>query len=224
MVRAEVTHRFGVDPARVRVVPNGVDLERFRPAGPEAREGARRALGVATDEALALFVGRPFAPKGLGTLLEAAARPESARPWVVVAGGEASGPWRRLARRLGVRARFLGEVRDLGPLHGAADVLAAPTFYDPCSLATLEALAAGLPVVTTRDNGAGEGLEEAGAGLVLEEAGDAVALARALGALLGPEGRESRRSAARRLAEGRPSAEAFRRVEEVLLDAAGERR
>ncbi|MCI0339577.1 MAG: glycosyltransferase [Planctomycetales bacterium] len=81
------------------------------------------------------------------------------------------------------RVTFLGPVADLAPLYAAADLLLAPTFYDPAPLATLEAMACGTPVATTRASGHADLAAEAG-GEVLADPWDAAALAGAVVAVL----------------------------------------
>jgi UDP-glucose:(heptosyl)LPS alpha-1,3-glucosyltransferase len=100
----------------------------------------------------------------------------------VVVGNPNYGRYERLATRLGVadRVRFLGHRADPRDCYFAADFLVHPTFYDPCSLVALEALACGLPVITTRYNGASELLTPPTDGIVIEDPHDAPELAAAM--------------------------------------------
>ena len=93
---------------------------------------------------------------------------------------------RWLAAKLGLarRVHFLGGQQDVRPLYGVADCFALPTLYDPMPNAALEALACGLPVVTTTTSGAAE-LIPAGGGAVVD-ALDVAGLARELDGILGP--------------------------------------
>ena len=77
------------------------------------------------------------------------------------------GPYRRLARSLGIAqtVHFLGFHSDIRECYAASDFFVLPTYYDPCSLVVLEALACGLPVITTLQNGAGELITDGRAGL-----------------------------------------------------------
>ena len=84
------------------------------------------------------------------------------------------------------RFLFLGFRRDPKDAYFAADFLAHPTFYDPCSLVALEALACGLPVVTTRYNGASERLGDPPAGAVVRDPHDAAGLAKTIEDVLHP--------------------------------------
>ena len=198
------TH-FPAAVGRAVVIPPGVDLERFRPA-PPAASGPPRALFLAATPRL----------KGLGPLLDALARVRRGGLdlRLTAGGGFRPGPWRRRAARLGMESAvdFPGHAADPRPLFAAADFLAHPTFYDPCSLVVLEALASGRPVVTTVANGAAEWVDR-GAGRVTGDPRDVEALAEALAETAATAREESTTAAARRSAE---AAEGPGRVEEVL--------
>jgi UDP-glucose:(heptosyl)LPS alpha-1,3-glucosyltransferase len=129
---------------RVEVVYNGVDRALFRP-DPSVRRAVRQALGVAWDAPVALFLGTGFRRKGLDRAI--AAVPPHVQLWV--AGGDR--PW-----RVPPHVRHVGAVRAPERLLQAADVLVLPTRYDPFANACLEALACGIPFVTTSANGAAE--------------------------------------------------------------------
>jgi len=115
-----------------------------------------------------LHVGSGFERKGVSAFLEALAR-APAKPWGLVVGRDKhAARYAVLARRLGVdrRVRFLGGVSDVRPYHAAADAFVLATLYDPQPNALLEAMASGLPVVTTRTCGAAELLAEGVSGFV----------------------------------------------------------
>lgn len=198
MVRSALARRFAIDPARLSVIYNGVDLVRFHP-GRRDREGAslREASG-AGDPPIWLFVGSGFARKGLATALAALAE---APGTLWVAGRDDTAVWRARAQRLGVadRVRWLGERGDVEALCGAADALLLPTHYDAFANACLEAMAAGLPVVTSASNGAAEIL--GAGGRIVSDAADAAGFAAALRALAAPALRKEMGTRARALAE-----------------------
>jgi UDP-glucose:(heptosyl)LPS alpha-1,3-glucosyltransferase len=162
MVKADVMARHAVPAEAVRVVHNGVDTERFdRERHADAARDLRRELGLEGDQVVVLFLGTGYGRKGLELVLEAMPEVVGARPDVrlVVAGRDsAQARYERRAEKLGVDrwTTFLGERRDAEVCLAAADVYALPTRYDPFANTTLEALASGLPVVTTRTNGGSE--------------------------------------------------------------------
>lgn len=161
LTRAELLALYGpLDPtlsSRLAVVPNGVDLARFSPsARPEARASLRARLGLAPSDRrpLVALAARNPALKGAVPLTRALANSRVPAA-LLLAGPARPRPWRRLARLL-APTQTLHVLPEVEPVELAAgvDVAAQPTWRDPCSLATLEALAAGTPVVTTRRNGA----------------------------------------------------------------------
>jgi UDP-glucose:(heptosyl)LPS alpha-1,3-glucosyltransferase len=170
---------------RIVVAHNGVDPERFRPTEDlPSRDAVRGRLGVGPGDLLLLFVGSGFARKGLGRLLQAVALAggRGRQPRLVVVGGGSPEPWQRQAERLGVAGalRFLGAVPDPETYYRAADVFALPTHYDPFANATLEAMASGLPVITTRLNGVAEIIRPGVDGLLVDRPDEVEELAKAL--------------------------------------------
>jgi len=176
---------YPMPPDRIAIAYNGVDAERFTPGLRErAGHAQRQTLGIAPDDLVVLFVGSGFARKGLGPLISALSRlvARGLRPVLIVAGGGRTRVWQRRAARAGLagRVRFVGHVHEPEAFYAAADVFALPTFFDPFANATLEAMASGLAVVTSRQNGAAEIIAPGINGLVIEAAQDVQALADAL--------------------------------------------
>ncbi len=191
---------------RIRLVYNGVDLERFSPEHRSAhRDPLRRQLVVRDDEMLLLIVAHNFRLKGVPTLLRSVGQLRQAGQPVrlVVAGGKHPDRYRGMARRFGAESAvtFVGSIKNITPYYAAADVYVQPTFYDPCSLVVLEALASGLPVITSAFNGAGELLTEGVEGHVVDDPRDWRTLADRLSQLQDASRREQMGLAARRLAE-----------------------
>ncbi|MEE9196564.1 MAG: glycosyltransferase family 4 protein, partial [bacterium] len=181
--REEIMRHYGVEPERVRVIHTGVDRERFQPDNRERfRALVRKEIGVPPDAPLVLFVGGGFKRKGLAAAIRAVADLDPKEAWLAVAGRGDVGPYRRLAAERGVaeRVAFLGERRDVEALYGAADVFCLPTLYDPCSNACLEALASGLPVVTSAADGASEASVDGDNGMVLRDPLERAEVAQAL--------------------------------------------
>ena len=151
----EVTGSLRVPGDKVRVVPNGVDPARVAcDDSPEALRRYRRKW-ASDDERIVLFVGRLVREKGTEVLVDAipaviAARPEA--KFVVAGGGEHRHLWERAAARgVGHKVVFAGFVpeEDLPRLYAAADVAVFPSLYEPFGIVALEAMAAGVPVVTS---------------------------------------------------------------------------
>ena len=180
----EIAERYGVPESRLSVVYNGVDLGRFHPERrARDRAGARDEAALPAGAWTALFAGSGFERKGLATALEALARVDDDASRLLVLGKGDTRPYARLAERLGVAARvaWLGTRPDIERWYAAADVLVLPTRYEPFGNVHLEALAAGLPVVTTTRAGGAE-IVTAECGAVVEPR-DPDAVARALARL-----------------------------------------
>ena len=184
MVRTEIREHFGTAPEKLVLIRNAVDAARFHPGlAAEMRGPVREQLRVPPEAHVVLHVGSGFERKGVAGLLGAVARARS-RPWAIVVGKDKrSERYAALARRLGIaeRVRFVGSVSDVRPYHAAADSFMLASLYDPQPNAALEAMASGLPVVTTPKCGVSELLAEGESGFVrdaLDEAGLAGALDR----------------------------------------------
>lgn len=179
--RAEIARLYGVPDERLSVVYNGVDLQRFHPRNREAaRDAARAEAGVPRGAWLALFVGSGFERKGLATALEGFARFGDRGSRLAVLGRGNTRPYRALAARLGVgpRVHWLAPRPEVERWYAAADALVLPTRYEPFGNVHLEALASGLPVITSSRAGGAEALS-ARSGVVVEP-DDAPAVAEAL--------------------------------------------
>ena len=191
MVRDDIRTHFRVPEDKLRVIYNAVDRREFNAGVRDQRDATRRSLGLEARDVAFLLVGSGYARKGVAAALRALARlPGNAR-LVVVGREKHPARYEGIARRAGVRDRvvFAGPHRDPRPFLGAADAFVLPTLYDPLSNAVLEALACGLPVVTSRRCGAGELVVAHGAGWICDAEDDA-ALAGFMDRLLDADERE----------------------------------
>lgn len=216
--RDEVVAHFGVPRDRIRVIHNGVDVQQFHPDRRAAlRPAARARWKLPADAFVGAFVGSGFARKGMAQSLAIVA--ELARrgtPCHLLVAGRGPRRYARMAERLGIGAQvhWLGLVREVEQVHGAADFFLLPSLYEPFGIAPLEALASGLPVVVTRTCGVAEVLEDGREGLLLENP-DAVEAACAFLERLAHDTswREALGRRARATAEG---LDMSRNVEQVL--------
>ena len=176
MVKRDIVRWYGISPDRVEVIYNGVDLERFHPRNRQYRAEVRKRHGL-HEEILLLFVSHNFRMRGLRHLMQALAslKREGAPSFkLLVLGRDRQGPYLRLARKMGISGEviFAGSTDEPEKYYGAADLFVHPSFYDACSLALLEALASGLPVVTTSSTGASGILSHGEDGWVIQSATD----------------------------------------------------
>ena len=171
MVGHDVRARFGFPVDRMHLVRNGVEAERWRRGD---REAQRAEWGVVPDEFLLMFAGSGWERKGLSFVL--AALEKLADPYVkLVVAGKGRPP-----RNAPQGVRFVGPMADLGNAFAAADLFVFPPIYEPSANVVFEALAAGLPVVTSVFNGAAEVIEEGINGTVVADPSDIGALAAAI--------------------------------------------
>jgi UDP-glucose:(heptosyl)LPS alpha-1,3-glucosyltransferase len=228
LVRDHFRQFLGVPPESVRVVPAAIDAERFLEYDrPRRRAEWRGHWGARPEETVALFAAMNYRLKGLEPLLRAVRLLPAGAPFrLLVVGNPKAGAYERLARRLGIahRVSFAGYCADMRNAYFAADFLVHPTFYDPCSLVVLEALACGLPVITTRYNGAAEHLTPPRDGYVVADPHDHGRMAWAMGQLLDPARRAACAQAARRTAAGWTFEQHYRQLLQVFAEAAARRR
>jgi UDP-glucose:(heptosyl)LPS alpha-1,3-glucosyltransferase len=216
--RHAVTY-YQVPDAHIRVIYNGVDHDLFNPNNARRRRiEIRRELGIPEDAIAVLFVATNWQRKGLNVLLRAISKMgESARTiHVIVVGRGRPQPFVRLARKLDLdnRLHFVGATSSVEWYYGAGDLLVLPTLYDPFANVCLEAMACGLPVITSAANGAAEILRPGRNGYTLDDPRDFEGLSHLLNSCL------DRQTLTRIGAAARETALQFtlaRNVEETLL-------
>ena len=222
MVRDHFARFYAISPAELRVVRSAIDPARF-----VEQDRLRRRLewrtrwGLKPNGVAGLFVAMNYRLKGLEPLLHAIRHVPVEAPFrLLIAGNPNTASYERLAQRLGIadRVLFLGPRRDVHHCYFAADFLVHPTFYDPCSLVVLEALACGLPVITSRFNGAAELLTPPREGFVIDNPHEHQQIADCMIQLLD----SSRRTACARAARQTAALWTFEHHYRQLLDVFAE--
>jgi len=228
MVAGHFQQHYQIGRERLRVIHSAIDPARFSHADRlKLRQESRKEWGIANDEVVGLFVAMNYRLKGLEPLLRAVGLLPRASPFrLMVVGHPRFGAYARLAGRLGIahRVLFLGPRRDVHCCYYASDFLVHPTFYDPCSLVVLEALTCGLPVITTRFNGASEFLHPPREGFVLDDPHNAQQLAGYMCELLDPCRRNACAEEARRTAAKWTFEHHYQRLMDALAEAAANKR
>ena len=176
MVKRDMMEWYKIPEGRIEVVYNGVDIERFHPRNRQYRSEVRKRHKIG-EEFVILFVSNNFRMKGLGYLIKALAnlKGEGFPPLkLLILGRDRRGPYLRLAKKKGILEEvvFAGSTHEPEKYYGSADLLVHPTFYDACSLTVLEALASGLPVITTSSNGASGMIRQREEGWVIDKIKD----------------------------------------------------
>lgn len=218
MVASHMVQHHKVPEDRVHVVYNGVDVDHFQPAkSSEVGDRIRRQLGF-TDQILFLIVAEDWDLKGLATILRATRRlvADKAHVGLIVVGtgamkghkifgihtGRARDRFPSMSRKLGCdhAVRFVGHQLDPLPYYQAADVYVQPSLYDTCSLVILEAMACGLPVITSRSTGVHSLIAQDIEGHIIADPQNVGDLAHAMKLYLDPARRSATGSHARRRA------------------------
>lgn len=170
MVRDEVRRSFALAAEKLHVIYNAIDITHYSPAVRTLGPAIRDTLRIPLDAVVFLFVGSGFRRKGLAAVLQAL--PPSAH--LVVVGKD------RKARRFvdlaaahgcASRVHFVGGQNDVRPYYGAADALVLPSLYEPFSSVVIEAMACGLPCVTSIRNGAAEAIVDGANGYICDRPG-----------------------------------------------------
>lgn len=179
----QLREHYALPDDRIRKVYNGVDSDDSSPQQRVAdRAAIRREFRIGEDDVLVLQLAHNFRLKGVHRWMEALAllaERGAAQVRSLVVGRGDSARWHRLAARRGVNGRlvFVGPSDRVQAFLHAADALVHPTYYDPCSRVVLEGMAAGLPCITTRWDGAAEMIDHTENGFVLREPTDVTQLA-----------------------------------------------
>lgn len=184
---AELKRLYRV-PREIAVIYNGLDLTCFSPGKrAELRDASRRALSIESGEFVLLLIGNDLRNKGLGCLLEAMAQAADPRLRAVVAGNDNPSHFLPLIARLGLQSKvqFCPPRKDVEAYYAAADAYVGPSFDDAFALPPSEAMACGLPVITSSRNGGSEIITHGCDGLILEDPTDSKQLAGMLRMLLG---------------------------------------
>jgi glycosyltransferase involved in cell wall biosynthesis len=190
---ADEARMFGIPEARIQLLPNGIDVDVYKPASENQKMNLRKRLGI-TNTLVVLYSGRLETwknPRGLVESWSAIHRDVDA-VLVMIGGGSLRAALQERCNSLGVASSvlFAGPQSDVLPWYHIADVFVLPSLYEGLSNSLLEAMSCGLPVVSTRVSGSSDIFAEADIGELVEP-GDATGMARSLGRLLSDPGRRA---------------------------------
>lgn len=168
MVKREVMEDFGIESERISVIYNAIDNQRFFPATTLYREQLRQQYHIPIEAKCFIYVGSGFERKGLKAAIEAISRTNG--HLLVIGQDKEQKKYQQLAHRLNShhRIHFLGVQKDTLPLYQMADGLLLPTLYDPFPNVVLEAMACGLPVITSYTCGGSEFIEQGVNGFITD--------------------------------------------------------
>ncbi len=228
--KEEIKRHYHVPDSDIVVVYNGVDLERFHPRNRQIYyKMIREKHSISQEEIVLLFVGSGFERKGLEYFIRSIGL-RSAKPLVgLIIGKGKRGRYIRLARRLGISDKiiFAGVTEKIERYYAASDIFLFPTLYEPFGNVHLEALASGLPVITSIMSGAAEILTDRVNGLIMKDPTDILETTDKIRYLIDSDVREQMGREARKRAEyfthERCLEETLGLYEEVLKRKKGER-
>ncbi|MCS2157609.1 glycosyltransferase family 4 protein [Scandinavium sp. H11S7] len=168
MVKNEIIEDFAIDAKKIHVIYNSIDSSRFVPAQLVQKLAIRQQLGIPAGAIVLCFVGSGFERKGLAAAIRAIAGTD--RYLLVVGQDKAEKQYQALAQSEGCgdRIRFYGMQKETLSFYQAADGLLLPTLYDPFPNVILEAMACGLPVITSNTCGGAEFIEQGINGFVFD--------------------------------------------------------
>lgn len=168
MVKNEILSHFRINENKIHVIYNGVDIAAFHPALKQQRQSLREKWAIPCDAPVFLFVGSGFERKGLQQTIDAFADLPGQSYLLVVGYDKHEKRYRANVEKRGLSRRvlFFGSQQDVKPFYALADAFVLPTLYDPFSNAVLEAMACGLPVITSSKAGVAELLADGETGYI----------------------------------------------------------
>ena len=196
MIKKDMESFFRVKGTEINVVYNGVDTSQYdQNLRLEFRGPLRRQLGIRADEVVFLFISYDLKKKGIEPLVKAVSlliKMGNTNFKVMVIGGL---PYKALLRQINAlniedKILFTGPVRSTKEYYASSDVFVLPTYYDACSLVVIEAMASGLPSITTSSNGAAGIIADGKDGYVISHPPEPLALAIKMQLLLDDEKRQ----------------------------------
>lgn len=177
-VSEELQRHYRVPPSRIRVISNGIDVERFKPDAAVGRQ-IRQTYGIPPEARLLLFVGHEFHRKGLAYVVQAMEALDDSY-YLLVVGSDNPAPYRKLAHRAADRIIYAGAHKGIERFYAAADGFVLPTSYETFSLVCMEAMACAVPVFATRVGGIEDYLRDGENGFSITQ--DSADIARKLNA------------------------------------------
>lgn len=175
LVKNQILSRYPVSPEDVRVVYNGVDKDKFSPDVKKLySQEIREQYSIPAKAKVVLFVSNNWKRKGLVELIKAVGILRNPDIWILVVGRGRKEVFNRIVEESGMESNiiFAGPVKDPWKYYGASNICVLPTYYDPFANVCLEALSCGVPVITTKTNGASEIICHSENGYVVDNASD----------------------------------------------------
>jgi len=186
-MKEEFVRHYGDAAENIIVIPNGVDLKTFNPANrPLYRDSIRQKHGISHSDLVLIFAGGDWERKGVPYIIEALSLLPRPDVKLFISGSGDEKFYGQLAELKQVRERiiFVSGSSNLWEYYAASDIFVFPTIYEPFGLVIVEAMASGLPVITSRSAGIADFMADGVDGLLLSDPGDINNLAAKIELLL----------------------------------------
>lgn len=183
LCKNQILHHYNVSPEDIEVIYNGVDKSRFNVKARDLyKKEIRNLLSIPIGGKVILFMSNNWKRKGLAELLKAFSGLKDGNVWLIIAGRGNQKDYDSLVKNMGIdgKIKFCNPTKEPEKFYGASDIFVLPTYYDPCANVCLEAMSCGLPVITTRTNGASELIREGINGFIIDEPEDVQGLMHSL--------------------------------------------
>jgi UDP-glucose:(heptosyl)LPS alpha-1,3-glucosyltransferase len=173
--KRDIQKKYNISEEKVKVVYNGVNLDEFTPKNKirykDEINSIKKNFGIRKDELIFLFIGNYFQRKGLRYVITALSELKFPSYKLIVVGEDNFRPYQELAskRRVKNKILFLKKSQKIAKFFALADIFLLPTLYEPFGLVILEAMASGLPVITSKSAGVSELIENGKEGLLLKD-------------------------------------------------------
>jgi len=222
MIKEDMIYWYKIPKEKIIVDYNGIDIEHFHPRNFKYREEIRKQYGI-RDEFVIIFVSNNFRMKGLKYLIKALAKIKKENLLslkLLILGRDKKKPYINLSKKLGIieEVIFVGSTNSPEKYYAASDLLVHPTFYDACSRVVLEAMASGIPVITTTSNGASRIIKNDEEGIVIQDPKNLEALSKSILFFMDKEKREKASIRARQCIERYSFEKNIETIKEIIND------
>jgi UDP-glucose:(heptosyl)LPS alpha-1,3-glucosyltransferase len=226
MIKKDMESFFHTNADEIKIIYNGVDTKRYNSSLRQRMRGhLRDQWGVGENDIVFLFVSYDLKKKGIEPLVEAAAKLKGSGNdnfKVLVVGGQPYRSLVRLIEHLGLQDTFIfaGRIKSIDEFYANSDVFVLPTYYDACSLVVIEAMASGIPSITTIFNGASGIIVDGKNGYIISHPPDPSDLADKMHLLMDNEKRQRMSEEAFRTGQEYSAERNHREMMRVLDEAA----
>ncbi len=218
MIKKSLIRNYNIQDSKIKVIYNGVDLNKFHPRNKEFfYKEIRDKYNISLNEFLILFVGSGFRRKGLKYLLKGICILKDKPIKLLIVGQGRRKPYLKIIEKLNIynKVIFAGTTKEIEKFYASADMLVLPSLYDAFSNVCLEAMASGIPVITSNKNGASEVVSQVDKGFILENPTDSFEIANKIEILFNSQFYKETKELSRNIAEKFPVEASFEKILQI---------